>query len=277
MGQPRRSILVAAVAIVACVAAPAAAGPRASDREKALKHFDQAQAFFLAKAYDKAAVEYQAAYDLVPKPGLLFNIGLCRENQGDSTGAIEIYQRYLAADPRGTKSVEARARLAALEEKLASEREAARRAEVEKAQRAEEARQAARARQERRRREALEEKERARQAERDRPRLLPGLLVLGGAVGAGAFGVAYQLRARSIRQDLDRELENGTPPLDSNDPRFDEGRSAAGRASLAYGIAGVAGAVGAVLTVRALLARRSEHRAVSLRPTGAGLSVEVFW
>lgn len=249
-----------------------------------MKHFDQAEAFFLAGAYDKAAAEYLAAYELVPKPGLLFNVGLCRENLGDATGAIEAYRRYLAADPHGNKSVEARARVAALEKKLAAERRAEqdRRAEEERRaaeeRRAEEAARAAdRARRERALRAATEERQRRERAERERPRLLPGLLVLGGAAGAGAIGLAYQLRAGSIQSELDRELDNGTPPLDSRDPRFDQGRSAARRSSIAYGVAGVAGAVGAVLTVRALLGRRAAHTDVALRASGAGVDVEVAW
>jgi tetratricopeptide (TPR) repeat protein len=162
MGQDRRSIL-AAVAIVALLAAPAGAGPgRASRRAIAIKHFDQGQAFFLARAYDKAAAEYQKAYDLVPKPGLLFNIGLCRENLGDRSGAIEMYRSYLAVDPHGPKSAEARARLAAIEEAIASERRAAdeRRAAAERG--AEEERRSEEERRERALRAAREAEERAR-------------------------------------------------------------------------------------------------------------------
>ncbi len=264
--------------------AHAGPGPSASRRARAVKHFDQAEAFFLAKAYDKAAAEYLAAYEEVPKPGLLFNVGLCHENQGDATGAIEAYRRYLAADPHGGKSEEARARVAALEQKLASEREAARRAEEERqakaARAAEEARraaQAARAAEQARRQRARQEQERQERAERERPRLLPGLLLVGGAVGAGAVGLAYQLRARSLKRELDGELDDGTPPLDSRDPRFDEGRTAATRSTIAYGVASLAGAVGVVLTVRALLGRRQASSAVSVRPSGTGVDVEVVW
>ncbi len=274
MGQDRRSILAVALVAAALVAAPAHADRPSAKRKLAVKHFDQGEAYFLAKAFDKAAVEYKAAYELVPKPGLLFNIGLCQENQGDAESAIETYRRYLAADPHGNKSVEARARVAALEEKLASERRAA-----EEARRAEEARQAEEAR---RRLEADTPPSTSPVLEVEGPqppppRLLPGLIVLGGALAAAGVGLAFQLEARSIRDDLDRDLDNGTPPLDSRDPRFDDGRSAALRSSIAYGIAGVAGAVGGFLTVRALLGRRSARRSVSVRAAGAGASLEVRW
>jgi len=96
-------------------------------------------------------------------------------------------------------------------------------------------------------------------------------------VGAAGIGLAYQLKARSIRSDLDRDLDNGTPPLDSRDPRFDEGRSAALVSSIAYGIAGAAGAVGGFLTVRALIGRRSARRSVAVRAAGAGAALEVRW
>lgn len=283
MGQDRQSILVG-VAIAAALAGTAHGQRAPSKRAEAVKHFEQGEAYFLAAAYDRAAAEYQAAYRLVPKPGLLFNIGLCREKLGDAALAIEVYRRYLLADPRGNKSEEARARIAALEKKIVEEREAARAAEQQRKadqQRAAEERRAEREQRRRAQRAAMDARHREQEAVRERPRLLPGLLLLGGAAGAGAVGLAYQLRAGSIRDELDRELANGTPPLDSRDPRFDQGRSAALRSSIAYGVAGAAAAVGGFLTVRALLARRSGAAEVSVSPQvgtgGAGAALEVAW
>jgi len=83
-------------------------------RALAKVHFDQGEAYFKAGTYDKAAEEYQAAYDLVPEPGLLFNIGLAFENFGDATRATAAYLRYLEVAPDGVKALEARARLEAL-------------------------------------------------------------------------------------------------------------------------------------------------------------------
>src|SRR5262245_50547500 len=228
-----------AIALVVALAGTARAQPRGDKarRAEAKAHFAQAQAHFAAKTYDAAAAEYQAAYDLIPEPGLLFNIGLCRENLGQDEAAIELYQRYLELAGDSAKAGEARARLHVLEERLAE-----------------------------RRRQAAERAARpppppivARPApgpEAPPPSLIPGAVVLGGAAVATVVGVVYQRRAGALRDERDAELANGTPPLDSRDPRFDEGRDAALAASIGWAVAGVAAITGTALTARALLARR---------------------
>ncbi len=85
----------------------------------------QAAAYLKAKAYDKVVEEYQAAYQLVPKPGFLFNIGLTYEQAGEKQKALDQYRRYLKLAPNGKASIEARARVTALERELAAEAETA--------------------------------------------------------------------------------------------------------------------------------------------------------
>jgi|GEM_PF-6513537 len=92
--------------------------------------FRQGEAYFKAGLFDKAVAEYRAAYELVPRPGLLFNIGLCYEKLENPARAVDYYGRYLAAEPEGGKAPEARARREALLEQIvarqsAAEREAA--------------------------------------------------------------------------------------------------------------------------------------------------------
>lgn len=124
MGRNRKSLLIA-LAIAALLPGLAAAEPM---RERAIKRFSQGEAYFKAGAYDKAIVEYQAAYDLVPKPGLLFNIGLANEKLGHAELALEFYRRYLADSPDGPRADEARARAEALRQRLDAEHEERRRA-----------------------------------------------------------------------------------------------------------------------------------------------------
>lgn len=229
MGRDRQSLRVIVVVAVMLLASRHAHG----QREDALAHFEQAEAYFRAGAYDKAVEEYQAAFDLVAEPALLFNIGLALENQGDAPRAIEHYQRYLAADPDGVKTAEARARVEALSDRLDTEAAAE---AVKVKPKVEET--------------PLPEEPPPPVARRTRRhRRLPGLLVLGGAAVLTGVGVAYRLKATRIRDELAAQLADGTPPVDAMDPRFAAGEGAARRSSLSFGVAGAALAAGVTLVV----------------------------
>jgi tetratricopeptide (TPR) repeat protein len=115
---------LAVVAVVTLVVADARA-QTAADRTKAAEHFQQAEAYFQVAAYDAAIREYEAAYALVPKPGFLFNVGLCHEALGDRAKALDHYRRYLAAAPDGQAAAEARARVLGLERAIADAERAA--------------------------------------------------------------------------------------------------------------------------------------------------------
>jgi tetratricopeptide (TPR) repeat protein len=109
--------VMCALAIVGVLAS----GSRAQDADtaKASAHFDQGEAYWKVGAYDQAVAEYEAAYALVPKPGFLFNIGLCYEALGDKPRALEYFRRYLSDSPDGRRATEARARAVQLERDIA--------------------------------------------------------------------------------------------------------------------------------------------------------------
>lgn len=109
MGRYSQAVLITVIAVAVALIAvrPAAAQ---SKLDQARKHFDQGEAYFKAGTWDKAIDEYNAAYALVPRPGLLFNIGLCYEHLEQPSRAVDYYDRYLKAAPDGGKATEARAR-----------------------------------------------------------------------------------------------------------------------------------------------------------------------
>ena len=85
---------------------------------KAKAHYEQGEAYFKAGTFDRSVAEYKAAYALVPRSGLLFNIGLSLEMDGKHAEAVAVYQQYVDADQNGAKVTEARARMEALGRKL---------------------------------------------------------------------------------------------------------------------------------------------------------------
>jgi len=117
MGRYCRSVLAIAFVLVHLLGARnAVADPKL---EEAQNHFRQGEAYFKVGTFDKAIEEYEAAYALVPKPGVLFNIGLSYENSGNIDKAVEYYERYLREAPSAGKATEARARREALSRAIA--------------------------------------------------------------------------------------------------------------------------------------------------------------
>lgn len=85
----------AAVALVVVMLAPALAlGQEA--REQARELAAQGRAHYEAGRFEEALEAYQAAYDLAPAPGVLFNLGQCYRHLGDCPHAVTSYERYLA-------------------------------------------------------------------------------------------------------------------------------------------------------------------------------------
>ena len=77
----------------------------------------QAQRLFRA-----AADEYQAAYDLVPHPLMLYNLAQVSRLSGDEQVALDFYQRFLESKPTGEAADFARAYVRILEKSLARDR-----------------------------------------------------------------------------------------------------------------------------------------------------------
>ena len=85
-----------------------------SNRDAARDHFERALRLQEGRAYDRAIIEYQTAYAIMPMPELLFNIGQCYRLSGDAAHAILYYERYLASVGDGGAADEARAHIQAL-------------------------------------------------------------------------------------------------------------------------------------------------------------------
>ncbi len=118
----RRSLGAAVVLVVvlrgsAVDAQPDPASPDStseSQRAEAKKLTDEAIAAQEAKDYDAALALYMKAYQLVPHPTLLFNIGQAYRLAGNLDQAELFYRRYLELDPDGPNAPVAREFIASL-------------------------------------------------------------------------------------------------------------------------------------------------------------------
>jgi tetratricopeptide (TPR) repeat protein len=108
--------LIRALALVAIAAQLVHADPDKVNDAKA--HFKQAKAYQEAGAFARAVDEYKAAYELDPRPELLFNIAQAYRLAGDKKQALDNYKRYLLAQPDGKGADEARVLVAELERQI---------------------------------------------------------------------------------------------------------------------------------------------------------------
>ena len=110
--------------IVCFLVLPVLADPDPATLEQAHGHFKQGKAYLDAKVYDKAVVEFEAAYKLSPFPELVFNVAQAYRLADQPDKAIAAYQEYLASTPSGELADEARVHVAELT-KVIDDRKAA--------------------------------------------------------------------------------------------------------------------------------------------------------
>ena len=106
-------------------------------------------------------------------------------------------------------------------------------------------------------------------------------------VFAGLFaggGIYLGLQAKSLQEELEKELAAGMPPVDQDDPRFTRGKYFAIGADAAFGVAGLVGLAAIYYTFRdkgAPSIGQIDVRALALTPSigpnYAGLSMEMPW
>ncbi len=72
-----------------------------------------------ARLFDAAADEYQAAYDLVPHPLMLYNLAQVSRLAGKQQAALDFYQEFLESKPTGEAGDFARTYVRILERSLA--------------------------------------------------------------------------------------------------------------------------------------------------------------
>ncbi len=108
-----------------------AADPKAAAKKEAQKQFDLGRKYQDLGKFDEAVAEYQRAYDLVPAPPMLFNIGQAYRLKGDARKALEFYEKFLGVQPNGAGTSEARKHIKTVRQQIAVEDANAARAKAE--------------------------------------------------------------------------------------------------------------------------------------------------
>ncbi|MSP59931.1 MAG: hypothetical protein EXR72_06250 [Myxococcales bacterium] len=94
-----------------------AAPALAQDYEAAGRHFTAGQEAFSRGQYNRAADEFEAAYQITKDPVLLYNIGEANERGGNGRAAVRSYRGYLTDAPQAADRVDVERKIAGLEDK----------------------------------------------------------------------------------------------------------------------------------------------------------------
>lgn len=78
---------------------PSALAQSAAVKAKAKAHYMKGKQAFDRQEYASALTEYERAYQTLPLPGLLFNIGQCHRNLGHDAEAVKAFKLYLEKSP----------------------------------------------------------------------------------------------------------------------------------------------------------------------------------
>jgi len=96
---PRFAIVLAVVTAASAALGETASPPADDARAQARAHAERGRTLFDLGRFEEALAEYNAAYELVPAPGVLFNMGQCQRLLGNHERAIFFFQGYLRAAP----------------------------------------------------------------------------------------------------------------------------------------------------------------------------------
>lgn len=130
-----------------------------------------------AGRYDEAISLYNKAYELVPHPELLFNLGQAHRLKGEKEIALNYYQKYLAVDSKGRGVAEASQWATQIDLELKAETEALRQAEEDRKAAAEVERKAVIEQ------KAKEEEQRRARATRDKARSSRAMVIRNDGAG----------------------------------------------------------------------------------------------
>ena len=203
-------------------------------QDAAREHYRKGTEHYDRHEYDRAAVEFQQAYDASGAPALLFNLGQAHRLNGDYAQARDEYRAYLRESPDAPNRADVQSRIDEMDRRVSPVRPA----EPTPVRTAP--------------RPAHSPPEWA-QAHRDRdehPGL--GLKIAGIATGASGLalvgaGVYYGLRADSYSDQVTQLSKNKGEYGPSAQAAYQDGQNAAGRSTTLFVIGGAALVGGGVL------------------------------
>ena len=116
MRRARWNLVVAlSASMFALVASPALADVRTEAR----RHFRAGMALIQEGQVDAGVAELQVAYDILPHPNVLYNIGRAYAEAGRYEESLEYFEQYMESDPPDREEVSQF--IAAIEARLADE------------------------------------------------------------------------------------------------------------------------------------------------------------
>jgi tetratricopeptide (TPR) repeat protein len=117
-------VLVAALAALLSARAADAADAKEAERQ-AREHYKKGSAAFDAGRFEEAFKEFQAGYELAPRPVFILNMAHAERRRGELRNARALYKKFLLVDPQSKFRGEVEGVLQELDGAIAAEETAA--------------------------------------------------------------------------------------------------------------------------------------------------------
>jgi tetratricopeptide (TPR) repeat protein len=117
-------VLIAALAALLSVRAAGAADSKEAERQ-AREHYKKGSAAFDAGRFEEAYKEFQAGYELAPRPVFILNMAHAERRRGELRNARALYKKFLLVDPQSKFRGEVEGVLQELDGAIAAEDTAA--------------------------------------------------------------------------------------------------------------------------------------------------------
>jgi hypothetical protein len=95
-----------------------------TDKQKAKKHFNEAEVFYQQAMFRKALEEYRKAHQLSSHPALVFNMAQCHRQLGEHKKALFMYKLFLSQRPNAPNREEVEQWIGKMKKKVAEEEQA---------------------------------------------------------------------------------------------------------------------------------------------------------
>jgi len=241
---------------------------------EARDHYEKGLTHYNLGEFDPAVEEFKKAYELSNAPGLLFNIAQVYRAKEDFKQALYFYRTFLRLQPDAPNRADVDARIADLERMMAEKQKLQEAPPKETMSPTGEVKAEAKQTPPPMQSAPPVQQRDTSEAGGGKTLEVAGLITAGVGVALLGTGIVFGISASGAQDDVNKAVQSGTPWTPELQQKYDDGQSAATKATAFMIIGGAAVAGGSLLYYLGWRKNNSDTQ-VSLAPLPGGTAMVV--